>query len=67
MSAVRTLTALGAALGQRIPELARLAVEHVTAPAITGDPETEQSLEVLMDRLCLSLTLAKPVGLTTWA
>jgi putative nucleotidyltransferase with HDIG domain len=67
MSAVRTLTALGAALGQRIPELARLAVDHVTVPAIAGDPEIEQSLEVLLDRLCLSLTLAKPVGLGTWA
>ena len=30
-------------------------------------PEREQALEVLLDRLCLSLTLAKPVGLTTWA
>ena len=67
MSAVRTLTALGAALGQRIPELARLAVDHVTVPAIAGDPEIEQSLEVLLDRLCLSLTLAKPVGLGSWA
>jgi len=67
MSAVRTLTALGAALGQRIPELARLAVEHVSVPAISGDPEIEQSLEVLLDRLCLSLTLAKPVGLASWA
>jgi putative nucleotidyltransferase with HDIG domain len=67
MSAVRTLTALGAALGQRIPELARLAVDHVTVPALAGDPEIEQSLETLLDRLCLSLTLAKPVGLATWA
>jgi putative nucleotidyltransferase with HDIG domain len=67
MSAVRTLTALGAALGQRIPELARLAVEHITLPAVAGDPDIEQSLETLLDRLCLSLTLAKPVGLTTWA
>lgn len=67
MSAVRTLTALGAALGQRIPELARLAVEHITVPAVAGDPEIEQSLETLLDRLCLSLTLAKPVGLTSWA
>jgi putative nucleotidyltransferase with HDIG domain len=67
MSAVRTLTALGAALGQRIPELARLAVDHTTVPAAAGDLEIEQSLETLLDRLCLSLTLAKPVGLASWA
>ncbi len=27
----------------------------------------EKSLELLLDRLCLSLTLAKPVGLVAWA
>lgn len=29
--------------------------------------ERETALEVLLDRLCLSLTLAKPVGLVSWA
>jgi putative nucleotidyltransferase with HDIG domain len=67
MSTVRTLTALGAALGQRIPELANLAVAHVSVLAISGDPKIERTLEVLLDRLCLSLTLAKPVGLASWA
>lgn len=67
MSAVRTLSALGAALGQEIPSLAHAAVEHLTLPQLAGDPELEKSLEVLLDRLCLSLTLAKPVGLVAWA
>jgi putative nucleotidyltransferase with HDIG domain len=67
MSAVRTLTALGAALGQNIPELARTAADHVTIPSLMGNAQIEQTLEVLLDRLCLSLTLAKPVGLSVWA
>jgi putative nucleotidyltransferase with HDIG domain len=67
MSAVRTLTALGATLGQNIPELARTAADHVTMPSLIGDTRIEQSLEVLLDRLCLSLTSAKPIGLTAWA
>ncbi|HUA10225.1 MAG TPA: HD-GYP domain-containing protein [Candidatus Acidoferrales bacterium] len=66
MSAVRTLTALGAALGQSIPELARSAADHVTLPALRGNAQIERTLEVLLDRLCLSLTLAKPVGLVGW-
>jgi len=67
MSAVRTLTALGAALGQRVPELAGSAVQQVTLPSLAGHPQVEHMLEVLLDRLCLSLTLAKPVGLVSWA
>ncbi|MGB6985902.1 MAG: HD-GYP domain-containing protein [Candidatus Aquilonibacter sp.] len=67
MSAVRTLTALGATLGQNISELARTAADHVTMPSLMGNTQIEQSLEVLLDRLCLSLTLAKPVGLSGWA
>jgi len=67
MSAVRTLTALGATLGQSIPELARTAADAVTIPSLIGSTQIEQSLSVLLDRLCLSLTLAKPVGLAAWA
>jgi putative nucleotidyltransferase with HDIG domain len=67
MSAVRTLTALGATLGQNIPELARTAADHVTMPSLMGNAQLERSLEILLDRLCLSLTLAKPVGLSVWA
>ncbi|MGD0967574.1 MAG: HD domain-containing phosphohydrolase [Candidatus Aquilonibacter sp.] len=67
MSAVRTLTALGAALGQSIPDLARTAADAVTIPSLGGNDQIEGALSVLLDRLCLSLTLAKPVGLAAWA
>ncbi len=67
MSPVRTLSALGATLGQEIPALARTAFEHVTLSSLTNSPDAEQILEVLLDRLCLSLSLAKPVGLVSWA
>ena len=67
MSSVRTLTALGASLGQEIPTLAQSAVQHLTLTTTSEMPEVENTLEVLLDRLCLSLTLAKPVGLVSWA
>jgi putative nucleotidyltransferase with HDIG domain len=67
MSAVRTLTALGATLGQCIPELARTAADHVTMSSLMGNTKVEQTLEVLLDRLCQSMTQAKPVGLAHWA
>lgn len=67
MPAVRTLTALGASLGQEVPSLAAHAVKQLTLAATAGEPDIEKSLEVLLDRLCLSLTLAKPVGLVAWA
>jgi putative nucleotidyltransferase with HDIG domain len=67
MSTARSLTALGAVLGERIPALARSAAEHVTLPSLNGSTQIERALEQLLDRLCLSLTLAKPVGLATWA
>ena len=67
MSAVRTLTALGAELGQEIPALAHGAVQQLSLAAVAQDQEIEKTLEVLLDRLCLSLTLAKPVGLVAWA
>jgi putative nucleotidyltransferase with HDIG domain len=67
MASVRTLTTLGAALGQEIPALARDAAGNLTLASIAQLPEIENVLEVLLDRLCLSLTLAKPVGLVAWA
>lgn len=36
-------------------------------PSLMGSTQIEQALAVLLDRLCLSLTLAKPVGLAVWA
>ncbi len=67
MPAARTLTSLGASLGQEVPALAANAVKQLTLAATTSEPDIEKSLELLLDRLCLSLTLAKPVGLAAWA
>lgn len=67
MPAVRTLTALGASLGQEVTALAANAARQLTLTKTAEDPEVERSLELLLDRLCLSLTLAKPVGLMAWA
>lgn len=67
MSSVRTLSALGAAFGQDLRSLAQNAFEHLSLPSLANDARVEQVLEVLLDRLCLSLTLAKPVGLVSWA
>ena len=36
-------------------------------PGVQRDSSAEQTLQLLLDRLCFSLTLAKPVGLATWA
>jgi putative nucleotidyltransferase with HDIG domain len=66
MSAVRTLTALGAVLGQEVQGLSQSAIEHLTLPSLTTNPGVERILEVLIDRLCLSMKLAKPVGLVGW-
>src|SRR5579863_1268679 len=67
MAAVRTLTGLGTILSQQIPGLTRVAQRHLTASKSVGKAETARALEGLLDRVCLSLTLAKPVGLSTWA
>ncbi len=67
MSSVRTLTALGAALAQELPALTKAAVEQLTLPVSVDVEETEEAVTVLLDRLCLSLTLAKPIGIRAWA
>jgi putative nucleotidyltransferase with HDIG domain len=67
MPAVRTLTALGAALGQQIAPLAKVANRNISRDLSLSSDESLQSLETLLDRLCLSMTLAKPVGLMAWA
>ena len=67
ISSARTLSALGAALGQAIPDLTRSAIDHVSSPSLVAGPELEAALETLLERLCLSMTLAKSVGLISWA
>jgi putative nucleotidyltransferase with HDIG domain len=67
MSAARTLATLGASLAQEIPALTLAAIEQLTLPGVVEREETEDTVGVLLDRLCLSLTLAKPIGLRAWA
>jgi putative nucleotidyltransferase with HDIG domain len=62
----QTITQLGEVLGRDLGALLRSAIEHLTLPEVRALDSTEPSLETLLDRLCLSLTLAKPIGLVTW-
>ncbi len=62
-----TLTALGAALGEQIPALAKTARAKLSLGRTSSDAEALRQLETLLDRLCLSMTLVKPVGLIAWA
>ena len=61
------IRAAASALAKDLPGLTRRAIEQVHDPEILSDPGLEASLEILVDRLCLSLQLSKPVGLATWA
>ena len=42
-------------------------IENLHDPSLIGDPALESSIELILDRLCLSVQLSKPVGLATWA
>jgi putative nucleotidyltransferase with HDIG domain len=42
-------------------------MEYLSASAVRRDSHAEQTLQLLLDRLRCSITLAKPVGLATWA
>jgi putative nucleotidyltransferase with HDIG domain len=62
----RSLTSVGAALAQQVQPIARRAIEYVSTRT-ERDGRLERTLAVLVDRLCLSVTLAKPIGLVGWA
>jgi len=62
-----TITTLGEVLGRDLGTLKRSAIEQLTLPELSGDTATDAALETLLDRMCLSLALAKPIGLVTWA
>lgn len=66
MLEAQTITTLGEVLGRDLGTLRRTAIEHLTLPELSSYESLEASLETLLDRLCLSLNLAKPVGLLTW-
>ena len=64
---VRTLPSAASALSSDLRVLTKQVVEHLNDPVLVGDAGLEASIEVLIDRLCLSIQLSKPVGLGTWA
>jgi putative nucleotidyltransferase with HDIG domain len=59
--------AAAAALSKKLPALTRSAIENLHDSQLLADPELEACMQVIVDRLCLSLQLSKPVGLATWA
>lgn len=64
---VRTLPGVASVLSADVGRLAKTAVEHLNDPALACQPALEASVAQLLDRLCLSIQLSKPVGLLTWA
>jgi putative nucleotidyltransferase with HDIG domain len=64
---VHSLPGAASALSGNLRTLVTLVVEQVQDPALIGDPALESSIELVLDRLCLSIQLSKPVGLATWA
>ena len=64
---VLTIAGVGRALGSAPRSLLGSAVEHLHDAALVADASIDTPLEVLLDRICLSLAVAKPVGLATWA
>jgi putative nucleotidyltransferase with HDIG domain len=64
---VHTLPGAAKALSGDLRRLTKLVVEQIHDTSLLGDPALESSMELLLDRLCLSVQLSKPVGLATWA
>jgi putative nucleotidyltransferase with HDIG domain len=64
---VRTLPGAASALSSELPRLTTAVVEQLNDPSLLSDPSVESSIELILDRLCLSVQLSKPVGLATWA
>lgn len=64
---VCTLPAAASAISADLRRLTKLVVEHLQDQSLFGDPTLESSIELILDRLCLSVQLSKPVGLATWA
>jgi hypothetical protein len=54
-------------LGASSRRLAASAYEQMGKPFFAGYPPADSALEAVIDRLCLSLAVAKPIGLVTWA
>ena len=61
------LSSVATALGKDPRRLATRIIENLHDTELIGDPELTSSIELIVDRLCLSVQMAKPVGLATWA
>lgn len=64
---VHSLPGAASALSGNVRALTTQVVEQLQDPALFNDPALESSIELILDRLCLSIQLSKPVGLATWA
>jgi putative nucleotidyltransferase with HDIG domain len=64
---VHSLPGAARALSGDLRALTTQVVKQVQDPALLGDAALESSIELILDRLCLSIQLSKPVGLATWA
>lgn len=53
-------------LGADLRRLTRAVVEQLHDPDLVADAGLNRAIEVLLDRLCMSVNLWKPVGLTNW-
>jgi len=62
-----TLSSAALTLGKHVRRLTPQVIEHLHDPNLMSDPALESSVELILDRLCLSTQLSKPVGLATWA
>jgi putative nucleotidyltransferase with HDIG domain len=63
----RAFPVLGTALSAERPALARAALEAIRDAEAIPSQELDEAVEMLVDRYALSLTLAKPIGVATWA
>jgi putative nucleotidyltransferase with HDIG domain len=64
---LRGLPVIGAALSADMPTLVRDAVEEIRGGDAIPSHELNEAVEMLIDRYALSLKLAKPAGIATWA
>jgi putative nucleotidyltransferase with HDIG domain len=54
-------------LGAGLSRLTKAVIEQLQDPTLVGDSGLERSIEALLDQLCMSVNLSKPVGLSNWA
>jgi putative nucleotidyltransferase with HDIG domain len=64
---VHSLPGAASVLAGNVRALTAQVVEQLQDPALFNDPALESSIDLILDRLCLSIQLSKPVGLATWA